>query len=50
MDPDQVLLLDINRTNNSRTLAPQAPKAARQWAGRWLVWFQDLVMTYAFYV
>jgi hypothetical protein len=45
-----VLLLDINRTNNSRTLAPQAAKAARQWAGRWLVWFQDLVMTYAFYV
>jgi len=33
-----------------RTLAPQATKAARQWAGRWLVWFQDLVMTYAFYV
>jgi aminopeptidase N len=50
VDPDHVLLLDINRTNNSLTLAPQAPKAARQWAGRWLVWFQDLVMTYAFYV
>ncbi len=50
VDPDHVLLLDINRTNNSRTLAPQAAKAARQWAGRWLVWFQDLVMTYAFYV
>jgi aminopeptidase N len=50
VDPDQVLLLDVNRTNNSRTLAPQATKAARQWAGRWLVWFQDLVMTYAFYV
>jgi hypothetical protein len=50
VDPDHVLLLDIDRTNNSRTLAPQAAKAARQWAGRWLVWFQDLVMTYAFYV
>ena len=50
MDPDHVLLLDIDRTNNSRTVAPQGAKAARQWAGRWLIWFQDLVLTYAFYV
>jgi peptidase M1-like protein len=50
VDPDHVLLLDIDRTNNSRTVAPESAKAARQWAGRWLIWFQDLVLTYAFYV
>ena len=50
VDPNQVLLLDVNRTNNSRTLAPLAPKASRQWAGRWWVWLQDLVITYGFFV
>ncbi len=50
VDPNQVLLLDVNRTNNSRTLTPLAPKASRQWAGRWWVWLQDLVITYGFFV
>ena len=50
VDPNYVLVLDVNRTNNSRTLAPQAAKASRQWAGRWWVWLQDLVITYGFFV
>jgi hypothetical protein len=50
VDPDNVLLLDIDRTNNSRTLAPQTNKAARQWTARWFLWLQDLVQTYAFFV
>jgi hypothetical protein len=50
VDPDSVLLLDIDRTNNSRTLAPQTGKAARQWTARWFLWLQDLVQTYAFFV
>jgi len=50
VDPNHVLLLDVDRTNNSRTLRPAAGKAARQWAGRWLIWLQDLAMTYAFFV
>lgn len=49
-DPDRVLLLDIDRTNNSLTLAPQTEKAARQWSARWFLWLQDLVQTYAFFV
>jgi hypothetical protein len=48
VDPDHVLLLDVNFTNNSRTLSPLTDKAARHMAARWLVWAQDLVMTYAF--
>lgn len=47
IDPDQVLLLDRHRTNNSRTLALHAAGAATRWAGRWLIWMQDLVLTYA---
>lgn len=50
VDPNQVLLLDMNRTNNSRTLQPLAPKASRQWAGRWWLWLQDLVITYGFFL
>jgi hypothetical protein len=45
-----VLLLDIDRTNNSRTLTPQTNTAARQWTARWFLWLQDLVQTYAFFV
>ena len=50
VDPNQVLLLDVNRTNNSRTLEPLGPKASRQWAGRWWLWLQDLVITYGFFI
>ena len=49
VDPDRVLLLDLDFTNNSRTLTPASSAAARRWAARWLVWAQDLVMTYAFF-
>ncbi len=50
VDPTQVLLLDVNRTNNSRTLEPLSRKAGRQWAGRWWLWLQDLVITYGFFL
>jgi hypothetical protein len=50
VDPDHVLLLDINRVNNSRAVTSAAPKAARQWAGRWLIWLQDLALTYGFFI
>ena len=50
VDPDRVLLLDINYTNNSRTLTPQADIAATKWSVRWLVWLQDLLLTYGFFI
>jgi Peptidase family M1 domain len=50
IDPSHVLVLDVNRTNNSRAIAPLTAKATRQWSGRWMVWLQDLVLTYAFFV
>ncbi len=50
VDPDHVLLLDVNRTNNSQTLRPHGAEAGRQWAGRWWIWLQDLVLTYGFFI
>jgi hypothetical protein len=50
VDPDRVLLLDANRTNNSRTLDPPARKTATRWSLTWLVWLQDQLLTYGFFV
>jgi aminopeptidase N len=50
VDPGRVLLLDVNRTNNSASLSPQAEAAARKWSLAWLVWLQDQLLTYGFFV
>jgi hypothetical protein len=50
IDPERTLMLDVNRTNNSRTLAPQSGTAATRWAGRWMVWLEHALLTYAFFV
>ena len=50
VDPERVLLLDTNFTNNSRTLAPAGDRAATKWSLRWMIWLQDLLLTFAFLV
>ena len=50
VDPDRVMLLDVNYTNNSRTLSPMADVAATKWSVKWLVWLQDLLLTYGFFI
>jgi hypothetical protein len=50
VDPRRVLLLDVNRTNNSAALEPAGPAAARKWSLVWLVWLQDQLLTYGFFV
>jgi len=50
VDPDRVLLLDLNYTNNSMTLAPRTRAAARKWSLAWLVWLQDQLLTYGFFI
>jgi hypothetical protein len=49
VDPEHRLLLDINYTNNSRTLAPRAKEASRKWALTWMSWLEDLMLTYGFF-
>jgi aminopeptidase N len=50
VDPDRVLLLDLKATNNSVTLAPNARQAARKWSLAWLIWLQDHLLTYGFFI
>ena len=50
IDPDRVLALDVNRTNNSVSLAPNGRAAARKWSYAWLIWLQDQLMTYGFFI
>ncbi|HIN59601.1 MAG TPA: hypothetical protein EYM88_05765 [Gammaproteobacteria bacterium] len=50
VDPERVLMLDINYTNNSWTSSPRATTAATKWTLAWIVWLQDLLLTSAFIV
>jgi hypothetical protein len=50
VDPEQVLLLDTNFTNNSVTTRPSSGRAATKWAAAWMVWLQDQLLTWAFFV
>jgi aminopeptidase N len=50
VDPERVLLLDVNYTNNSRSLAPRGRSAATKWTLKWMVWLQDALLSWAFLV
>jgi Peptidase family M1 domain len=50
IDPERTLLLDINYTNNSASIAPRASRAASKWSLKWMVWLQDLMLTWGFFV
>ena len=50
VDPERVLLLDVDYTNNSATLNPRADEAGLKWSLTWLAWLQDVMLTYAFFV
>ena len=50
VDPDQILVLDTNFTNNSFTTEPASRGAATKWAAIWLVWLQDQLLTWAFFI
>ena len=47
VDPNRVLLLDVNYTNNSRTLEPRGGGAATKWSLHWMVWLQDCLLSWA---
>jgi hypothetical protein len=50
VDPKRKLLLDLNYTNNSRMMEPASTLPARKWASKWMIWLQDLLATFAFFV
>jgi peptidase M1-like protein len=47
VDPEHILLLDVNWTNNSKTLEPNGPRAATKWSLAWLTWLEDCVLAWA---
>jgi hypothetical protein len=46
VDPERILLLDVNRTNNSRMTATDGGVAATRWAARWLLWIEHALFNY----
>ena len=50
VDPNRVLLLDVNYTNNSRLQTSRSAEASLKWSLKWMVWLQDLMLTYGFFV
>ena len=48
-EPDvaRVLLLDVNWTNNSKTISPRGGAAATKWSLMWLRWLEDHLLTWA---
>jgi hypothetical protein len=47
VDPNRVLLLDVDYTNNSRTLEPKSDRAATRWSLIWTTWLQDCLLSWA---
>jgi hypothetical protein len=45
LDPDAVVLLDADRTNNTRTLQPSFNRIGARLALHWMVWLQDLMLS-----
>jgi hypothetical protein len=50
IDPGRTLVLDVEQTNNSRSLVPQSATAATRWSGRWMIWLEQALLTYAIFV
>jgi hypothetical protein len=46
VDPARVLLLDVDYTNNSKTLEPQGARAATKWSLTWMIWLQDGLLSW----
>jgi Peptidase family M1 domain len=47
VDPNRVLLLDVNYTNNSWTSRPAAAAAATRWSAAWMIWLEDCLLSWA---
>ncbi len=50
MDPDRVLMLDPDHSNNSRMRKPQGRLPAMSWGSKWMLWFQERLSGFAFYM
>jgi hypothetical protein len=46
VDPRRVIVLDVNRMNNTATLAPKSARAAVKWSALWTLWLEHLLLTF----
>ena len=46
VDPRHVIVLDVDRTNNTRTLTPKSGHAAAKWSAVWALWLEQLLLTW----
>lgn len=49
IDPQRVLVLDVNSTNNTWTRRPAAAEAATKWTAKWLIWLQGVLELAVFF-
>ncbi len=49
VDPENILVLDVNHTNNSWVSEPKAHLAAWKWSTKWMVWLQNMMEFAAFF-
>lgn len=47
LDPDRMMLLDVNAINHNRLAVPATNVPIGKWVARWLVWVQDAALSYA---
>ena len=47
VDPNRVLLLDVNYSNNSKTLEAKGERAAVKWSLAWAIWLEDCLLSWA---
>jgi aminopeptidase N len=46
VDPNRVLLLDANYTNNSKTRHSRAGRASARWSAAWMVWLENCLLSW----
>ena len=50
VDPERILMLDLRPSNNSRLRKDKARFPAIKLASRWMVWLQDWMTTFGFFI
>ena len=50
VDPERVLMLDVDRLNNSRVLEPAGSLPASKWSSKWMIWLQDMLAGFASFI
>jgi aminopeptidase N len=50
IDPERILMLDLYPNNNSMLRDPEPAPASQKWSAYWMIWVQDLLNTFSFFV